>query len=409
MKRAKVVTATAIIFLVSLPLSSFKAATAAEIWMLQNCVNTPNDPCIKSLWVITKDGKRIEAQLTGRRASGEGVATHNLSDEYSISNMQFEQPAGNLLINRVFYDGVWIQTVVEASWLNNTNEDFSLDLPHRTTNLFCGSADKPLKCNRNVRFNQEFTIEQELRLPESFRLSFLNARSDYLRFETYPIPERIGSVVYYTTKLTFNVTEKQQMLFAPLLPNPLASSDFADFVIDQSIVNLYSPESRDGQRLGKCSSVPSLSVVSNGINPQTPEWDPINQSIFVSIAGPHYKTDGSLNSGFFEARISKRLGECLWGIDLSKNVQAVLTITDNGGVPEVQTVASKMVGDEFVLKASNFHYSTPKISLKLRNEPPTAIQPLSTTKMTIVCIKGKVVKRITSVTPKCPAGFRKKN
>jgi hypothetical protein len=388
--------------------STSNAATPQQVWMLQNCANTPNDPCVKSLWVITKEGKRIEAKLTGRGAVGEGEELHKVSDEYSIEGMQFEYPASNLLVNRVFYDGVWIQTVVEASWLNNANVDFSLDLPYRKTNLFCGTSDNPLKCNRNVRFNQEFTIEQELRLPESFKLSFLNARSDYLRFETSSKAEVIGNLNYYSTKLFFNVTEKQQMLFAPLLPDPLASSDYADFVIDQSIVNLYTPESRDGQRLGKCSLIPSLSVVSNGINPQTPEWDPITQSLSVSIAGPHFKTDGTLNSGFFEARISRKLGECLWGIDLSKKIQAVITVTDNGGTPEVQTVASKMVGEDFILQAANFHYSTPRISLKLKNEQPSPAPVAIAVKKTITCVKGKMSKKVTSANPKCPAGYKKK-
>ena len=414
MKKSRIVLINvfSILLLVGITSLAFPNTSSEEqlpqTWMLQNCLNSPNDPCVKSLWVAMKDGTRIEAKLTGRSAKGEGVAPHDLSDEYSVEGMQFENPSGNLLVNRVFYDGVWIQTVVEASWLNNSNVDFSLDLPHRTTNLYCGTADKPMKCNRNVRFNQEFTIEQELRLPENFRLSFLNARSDFLKFETSSKVEVIGGTNFYTTKLFFNVTEKQQMLFAPLLPDPLAGSDYADFVIDQSIVNLYTPESRDGQRLGKCSTVPSLSVVSNGINPQTPEWDPVNQSISVSIAGPHYKVDGSLNSGFFEARISKKLGQCLWGIDLSKKVQAIISITDNGETAEVQTVASRMVGEDFVLQAANFHYSTPRISLKLKNEPVVPIAVPLSAKKTIVCTKGKTIKRFIGINPKCPVGFKKK-
>ena len=407
MKRVLILVA---LFATSSSMSSIPIAQASQMpqtWMLQNCENSPNDPCVKSIWIVTKDGKRTEAKLTGRSSTGEGVAPHNLSNEYSIDGLSFEYPAENLMVNRVYYDGAWIQTVVEASWLNNSNVDFSLDLPHRNTNLLCGSLQKPEKCYRNVRFNQEFIVEQELRLPENFKLAFLNARTDYLRFDTNPKPEVINGTNFYTTKLIFNVTEKQQVLFAPLLPDPLASSDYADSVIDQTIVNLYTPESPDGLRLGKCSTVPSLSVVSNGINPQTPEWDVASQSISVSIAGPHFRTDGSLNLGFFEARISKELGKCLWGIDLSKKIQAVISILDAGGTSEVQTVSSKMVGDEFVLQAANFHYSTPKISFQLKNEVAPESKVLSPQKKEIRCSKGKITKKVLGINPKCPNGYKK--
>lgn len=381
------------------------AAPSPQLWMLQNCLITPSDPCVKSIRIVKKDGLRIDAKLTGRNAIGEGEAPHDISNEYSIEGMNFESPAQNLLVNRVFYNGSWLQTVVEASWLNTPTNDLSLDLPHRSTNLVCGTSQNPVKCNRNLKFNQEFLVEQEIRLPESFKLSFLNARSDFLRFEKSSNVEVINYLNYYTIKLLFNVTEKQQVLFAPLLPDPLSSSDFADFVIDQTIVNLYSPESRDGQRLGRCSSVPSLSVVSNGINPQTPEWDESTQSISVSIAGPHFKVDGTLNSGFFEARISKSLGECLWNIDLSKKIQAIITILDEGGAPQVQTISSKMDGEEFVLQATNFHYSTPMISIKLKNEPAVPVSSSNPANKKITCVKRQTSKKIVTSNKKCPRGY----
>lgn len=403
--------------LLSLPTLPTHAERLPQAWMLQNCVNSPEDPCVKSIWIVTKDGQRIEAKLTGRSSRGEGVPGHDASNEYSIEGMTFEEPAQNLMVNRVYYDGTWIQTVVEATWLNQSSKDFTLELPRRKTNLLCGTVANPGKCYRNVRFNQEFTVEQELRLPEEFVLSFLNARSDYLRFETGYDRVTINGKKFVTTKLIFNVTEKQQVLFSALQPDPLATSDYADFVVDQSIVNLYSPESWDGQRLGKCSRTPSLSVVSNGINPETPQWDASNEAITVNIAGPHYKVDGTLNAGFFEARISKALGVCLWGIDLSKKIKAVLSITDNGISQEVQTLTTKMDGQEFVVRATNFHFSTPRITLKLKNEveeipvqvkeeAPVVTKPVL---KRISCVKGKTVKKFSGANPKCPKGYKLKS
>jgi len=391
------------------------SANAAQqpMVMLRNCVNTPNLPCVLSIKAVLPDGKEIAAELTGRYATGEGVSPRDKSDEYSFAGLKFEEPSEDKMINRVFYDGNWIQTVVEASWLNSyLGLDRSLSLDHRVTSLYCGSKENPLKCNRNQLFNQPMQIIQELRLPKNFVLSFLNSRSDSLEFETGLNPTVIDGAEYVTTKLTFNVTKKQQVLFAPLLPDPLASSDYADFEIDQSIVNLYTPDSYDGKRLGKCSTTPSISVVSDGLNPATPEWDPSDQTIKVSISGPHYKVNGEVNRGFFEAKISKALGMCLWGIDLSSKTQATVSITDGAGVQEIQTLSAKMIGNIYSLKVSNFHYSNPLIKFKLGESKEIIPQPSkvkkAVKKTTITCTKGKVTKKVTATNPKCPAGYKKK-
>jgi len=388
-------------------------AAQQPLVMLRNCINTPNLPCVQSIKAIMPNGQQISAELTGRYATGEGASPRDKSDEYSLKGLKFEEPSEDKMINRVFYDGNWIQTVVEASWLNNySGLDRSLSLPRRATNLYCGIKESPQKCNRNQLFNQSMQIIQELRLPKDFVLSFLNSRSDFLEFETGLNPKVIDGVEFVTTKLTFNVTKKQQVLFAPLLPDPLASSEYADFEIDQSIVNLYTPDSYDGRRLGKCSTTPSISVVSDGLNPATPEWDSADQTIKVSISGPHYKVNGDLNRGFFEAKISKALGMCLWGIDLSAKTQATISITDGAGVQEIQTLSAKMIGNIYSLKVSNFHYSNPIIKFRLSETQEIIPQKVEAAtapkKTTITCLKGKVTKKVTAVKPKCPAGYKKK-
>jgi hypothetical protein len=65
-------------------------------------------------------------------------------------------------------------------------------------------------------------------------------------------------------------------------------------------------------------------------------------------------------------------------------------------------------------KVAGFTFSTPQIKVKLeipKVEPtptPTAtIKPVPVQK-TITCVKGKAIKKVKSVNPKCPNGYKKR-
>jgi hypothetical protein len=40
--------------------------------------------------------------------------------------------------------------------------------------------------------------------------------------------------------------------------------------------------------------------------------------------------------------------------------------------------------------------------------PAPILKPVAAKKMTITCVKGKVVKKVTAVKPVCPKGYKKK-
>jgi hypothetical protein len=46
--------------------------------------------------------------------------------------------------------------------------------------------------------------------------------------------------------------------------------------------------------------------------------------------------------------------------------------------------------------------------LKAKQEAEAKAKAEATKKTTITCIKGKLVKKVTAVNPKCPAGYKKK-
>ncbi len=71
-------------------------------------------------------------------------------------------------------------------------------------------------------------------------------------------------------------------------------------------------------------------------------------------------------------------------------------------------------------KVAGFTFSTPQIKVKLEvpkaeptptpipSDTPTPTAKPAVKKLTITCIKGKVVKKVTAVAPKCPSGFKKR-
>jgi len=171
---------------------------------------------------------------------------------------------------------------------------------------------------------------------------------------------------------------------------------------------------------GKCSSIKSISVASNAFWDSYPVWDPVSQSIIEHLSGPHFKSDGTINLVNYQAKITTQMAQCLWGVDLSKQSKAQFSITYNeDGRQEVQVLTANLVGDTYSLNVSGIHLSSPTIGIKL-NSPSTSATPTPSAsatiapvvqpskKVTITCIKGKVVKKVTAVNPKCPAGFKKK-
>jgi len=391
----------------------FPVQKASAEWngfsMLRDCKNTPNQACIESISATTASGRVVNAILTGRTAIGDGTAPANIDDEYQLPGLNFEAPAGDKMVARVFYDGTMFQTVFEASWIDQTEttrKNFLLLSPHRDTNLNCGTFQFRETCFRNINFNQDLTFHQVIRVPKTFVTAYVNARTDYLIYKTGLNPVLIDGVEYTSIDLTIHITKKAQVLFSDILPNPLASSDWADSEIDQTIANFFTPQNGSAQRLGSCSGIPAISVISNGINPDVPVWDPSNQTMSVQVAGPHYKVNGELNAGFFQARISKQIAKCLWNLDVSTATKAQITLTEQGvnGADVIETIAGNFDGDSYVLTDSNFHYSSPRISFKLINEP--ALIPPKQQLTSITCIKGKSLRKLTGLAPKCPPGYK---
>jgi hypothetical protein len=156
-------------------------------------------------------------------------------------------------------------------------------------------------------------------------------------------------------------------------------------------------------------------VTTNSLvyNAGPPAFDKENQNLDYKVLSTHYSADGTVAKGTYDLILSSTVARCIYGFT-SAPIKASLTILSDDGVAQVATQIINEKNGWLTLSAAGFSYSSPTIKVKLSQEAPTPA-PTSKTpaaapkqKVTINCIKGKAVKKVTAIAPKCPTGYKKK-
>ncbi|MFM8843816.1 MAG: hypothetical protein ACKOFJ_06310, partial [Actinomycetota bacterium] len=156
------------------------------------------------------------------------------------------------------------------------------------------------------------------------------------------------------------------------------------------------------------------------------------------VGGMHFDEKGVVIRGNYDLVIRSDAARCLYGFS-SAPVEASISLIYDGKEESISTSIVKESDGWLFLSAKNFTFSTPTIEIILKQSTPsptptpivsatptptaseTAAQapvvvpsPAKSTlvvaakKTTITCTKGKLVKKVTAVNPKCPAGYKKK-
>ena len=404
-------------------LSPIPAVAAPTIYSMLSCETVSDRACIESISATAKSGlmasvsKPSTTQVLG---SGKNAETYQ---EWVLPGFSFEGSSGSRVIPRIMYRPFGsetcnfevcfvgleeIQVGIEPSWLIRTDVDYKnqlMDLSRRGSQTLCGEIGTPALCYRAFNFDTEVTFKIVMRVPSDFVSSAILGSVKNVSFS------ELGSQKqgYKTLSVTFSPQKMQRPLFSAQVPTPMKTSEYADFEADQSNFWIVGQRSIQSAKLGKCSNIPFISVLSNSIYQDLPVWNAVNQSVEVGLTAPHFTVAGELHKGYFEATISREMGQCLWGIDLSKQAVAQMSISypSETGV-EVLTISGKFDGKNYNLFSSNFHYSSPTISFKLVQESKPVAVAAVPVKKTISCIKGKTTKRVTAEKPKCPKGFKLK-
>lgn len=128
------------------------------------------------------------------------------------------------------------------------------------------------------------------------------------------------------------------------------------------------------------------------------------------VTGLHHGPDGkSLNLGTYDLLLRSDAARCLYGFS-NAPVSASVSITSGDGSQNVATTVVTEKDGWLKLQAAGFTFSEKTIRLKLDQAKTevVAAPKAPAKKMTIQCVKGKTVKKVTAVKPKCPSGYKKR-
>ncbi len=148
----------------------------------------------------------------------------------------------------------------------------------------------------------------------------------------------------------------------------------------------------------------------------------VDGSLNYQVAGVHTNVDGSLFRGRYTYIVRSQTARCYYGFS-NAPIQATIAVISANDSKEVATTLVSEKNGFIKLQADNFTFSSPTIRVKLSQAAvevaKTPEAPAKTVDVpakviapkvakTITCTKGKVSKKVTSLTPKCPSGYKKK-
>lgn len=153
-----------------------------------------------------------------------------------------------------------------------------------------------------------------------------------------------------------------------------------------------------------------------------PLWDSQDRTFTYQVGAFHFKSDGTKEVGDYSFLISKKIADCLWGGEISPSSIRVEIV--NGDITSSVISSANQDNTSWVrFRASGFHFSSPKFVMRqvngesnksqsrqeeLGESSNQVIEKVQPTTVTIRCVKGKRVKTVTGISPKCPKGFKKK-
>jgi hypothetical protein len=128
----------------------------------------------------------------------------------------------------------------------------------------------------------------------------------------------------------------------------------------------------------------------------------------TTVGGMHYFPDGSVVRGTYDLVMRDSVARCLYGFN-NAPISATVSITnDTSGN---QNVATTNVSDNsgwLHVSAAGFTFSDPTVQVKLIQAGPNVAKYK---KWTITCVSFKnkrAIRRVTSIRPSCPVGYKKK-
>jgi hypothetical protein len=147
--------------------------------------------------------------------------------------------------------------------------------------------------------------------------------------------------------------------------------------------------------------VTTNSMVYQGDAPQF-----VDGGLNYKVGGLHYLPDGKTAvEGTYDLVMRSETARCLYGFTKAP-ISASIAVTSGDGESKVATTLMSEKDGWLKLAAYGFTFSENRIVAKISQKPEAVA--VTVKKATISCTKGKQVKTVTAIAPKCPAGYKKK-
>jgi hypothetical protein len=357
-------------------------------------LKVPGDPRIA-------DSERpIPTPDTATLAPGSGLPEPTVSrgfyNEWTFPEGKESDSANNVFIVAEFqpYKATWCWA---ADVCNDRREEFSL-------------AINPSKDNDLLKNNPNYSFTVTIRAPKSFEFGEVSGSAKEVIVKYGKDLQTVGGVA------TREIIATLSPIATARGGTPTQMAEKATMITYGANIWIYGQNNGIVDGLGPCGKIGGVQVVSNAMHSLDPSWDTAEEAIAVRLSTPHLLPDGAVNVGYLEIRMPRAAALCMWKVDLDGSIKASVSISyDDGSAPSVATVSGKRVGDDYLIVSAGFHYSSPTLRVKLKQNKATQAQTSTTDlqkvapvkKITIQCKKGSLTKKVSAVKPACPSGYKK--
>ena len=138
-----------------------------------------------------------------------------------------------------------------------------------------------------------------------------------------------------------------------------------------------------------------------------PKFNTSDQSLEYKVAAPHLTPQGKVFYGTYDLLMRSDVARCVYNFS-NAPIRGTISVISAEGEQKVATESVKEANGWVSLSAQGFTYSQPVIKVKLSQDKVAASPVVAQKKKSITCVKGKTVKKVAGVNPKCPTGFRKR-
>ena len=351
----------------------------------------------------------IETSFVWIKGPPEPKVTQGFYNEWTFPKGKNSDPTNNVAVVAEFqpFKATWCWALNNCS---NRREEFLLGI-------------SPTKNRNLLKENDNYSYTVTIRAPKAFEFGEVSGSAKRVIVKYGKDLQAVGGVA------TREIIATLSPMATARGGTPTKMAEKAEFISYGANIWIYGQNNDVVDALGACGKIGGVQVVSNAMHSLDPTWDAEAEAIAVRLSTPHLLPDGSVNVGYLEIRMPRAAALCMWKVDLDGSIKATVNITyEDGSTPSIATVNGKRIGDDYLIISTGFHYSSPTLRVKLSQD--NAVKPVETSvsaqsenknenkasapsvapkKIKVInCVKGKLTRKISGVSPKCPAGFAKK-